>query len=162
MQRKFTAVVAAATLVLATLAPTGASAQRWGHDDYYGGADAYGCRDDNNHGCERDRDRRLARSGYGNGYGNGYGDRYGYGDDYYRRGECYDRYGRNHCYDRDDDDDYDNAVAAGVIGLVLGAVIASAVANGNNRQDDNYQSCTRQERRWDRQRQRYIYVDVPC
>lgn len=100
---------------------------------------------------------------------------------YYNRPECYDRQGRNHCYDRDDDND--DAVAAGVIGLVLGAVIATAVANGNNNQrqdnngyysggqddgyyrdDDGYygQQCMQQVRRWDRTQDRYVIVDVPC
>lgn len=152
MMRKLTTLLAVSAVALASLAPVSASAQHWrGHDPYYG-ADAYGCRDDNNYGCERDRDRRAARRGYG------YGDRHGYG--YRDRPECYDRYGRNHCYDRDDDDDND-AVAAGVVGLVLGALIASAVAQDGN-DNDNYRDCTRQERRWDRQRQRYVYVDVPC
>ncbi len=157
MMRTITALAAASAFALASLAPTGAAAQRWGHDDYYyGGVDAYGCRDDNNYGCERDRDRRLARRGYGDRYGYG-----GYGDDYYNGRDCYDRYGRNHCYNRDDDDDND-AVVAGVVGLVLGAVIGSAIAQNGNQRDDTYQNCTRQERRWDRQRQRYVYVDVPC
>ena len=169
--RKFMTMFAAAAFALATLTPVEASAQRYRHQDR---GDAYGCRNDNNHGCERDRDRRLARNG--GGYG-GY-DR-GYGDDYYNRGECYDRQGRNHCYDRHDDDDND-AVAAGVIGLVLGAVVATAIANGNNRSDDGYdtrrddrrydndryapqqQQCTRRERQWDRYANRYVMVDVPC
>lgn len=155
MARTFTTLLAASAFALTSLAPVSASAQRWGHDDYYG-TDAYGCRDDNNYGCERDRDRRLARRG---GYGD---DRYGYGDDYYDR--CYDRYGRDHCYDRRrDNDDDDDALAAGVVGLVLGAVIGSAITSSNNqRSNEGYQNCTRQERRWDRQRQRYVYVDVPC
>lgn len=149
MLRKFTTMLAASALALAALAPVEASAQHWRYRDY--GGDAYGCRDDNNYGCERDRDRRAARRGYG--YG-------GYGDGYYDRRECYDRYGRNHCYDRDDDDD-NEAIAAGVIGLVLGAALATAVANDRH-DDDDYRECTRQERRWDRRRQRYVYVDVPC
>lgn len=170
MMRKFTTLLAVTAFALTSLAPVTASAQRWrGHDRDYG--DAYGCRDDNNYGCERDRDRRQARNGYG-----GY-----YGDDYYNRGECYDRRGRNHCYDRDDDND--DAVAAGVLGLVLGAVLATAVSNGNSR-DDGYNDrdydrgyrdnqryspppppepqCTRRERQWDRYANRYVTVDVPC
>lgn len=116
-------------------------------------------------------------------------DRRGRGNGYYNRPECYDRQGRNHCYDRHDDND--DAVAAGVIGLVLGAVIASAVANGNSRQqndgyysnndgyrDDGYRGddrdyrgddgyyqgsrCMQQTRRWDSRYQRYVIVDVPC
>lgn len=175
MLRKFMTVLAVSAFALTTLAPVEASAQRWRDRGDYG--DAYGCRNDNNYGCERDRDRRQARNGYGGGYG--YGDRYG--DDYYNRGECYDRRGRNHCYDRDDDND--DAVAAGVIGLVLGAVIATAVSNGNNSgrdrdyNDRNYdrgysdqryapppQQCTRRERQWDRYANRYVMVDVevPC
>ncbi|MEQ1819927.1 MAG: hypothetical protein ABL871_15100 [Terricaulis sp.] len=169
MMRKFMTMFAAAAFALAALTPVEASAQRYRHHDR---GDAYGCRNDNNYGCERDRDRRLARNG------GGY-DR-GYGDDYYNRGECYDRQGRNHCYDRHDDDD--DAVAAGVIGLVLGAVVATAIANGNNNSrndgyDDRYdnrgydndryaapqqQQCTRRERQWDRYANRYVMVDVPC
>lgn len=175
MMRKFMTMFAAAAFALATLTPVEASAQRYRHHDR--GADAYGCRNDNNYGCERDRDRRLARNGYG--YG-GYDRGYGYGDDYYNRGECYDRQGRNHCYDRHDDDDND-AVAAGVIGLVLGAVVATAIANGNNTRNDGYddrydnrgynndrnyapqrEQCTRRERQWDRYANRYVMVDVPC
>ena len=175
MLRKFMTVLAVSAFALTTLVPVEASAQRYrGHRGDYG--DAYGCRNDNNYGCERDRDRRLARNGYDRGYG--YGDRYG--DDYYHRGECYDRRGRNHCYDRDDDND--DAVAAGVIGLVLGAVLATAVSNSNN-QDRGYDDrdynrgydnqryapppppepqCTRRERQWDRYANRYVTVDVPC
>ena len=155
MIRKFTTLLAASAFALVSLAPATASAQRWRHDPYYGGHDAYGCVDDNNYGCERDRDRRAARRGGYDGYGYGYGN-----DDYYRRNECYDRYGRYRCRDRDDDDD--DEVAAAVIGLALCAVLGAAVANSGNRRDDGYQNCTRQERRWDRQRQRYVYVDVPC
>ena len=178
MMRKFMTMVAAAAFAMATLTPVEASAQRYRHHDR--GGDAYGCRNDNNYGCERDRDRRIARNGGGYGYG-GYDRGYGYGDDYYHRGECYDRQGRNHCYDRHDDDD--DAVAAGVIGLVLGAVVATAIANGNDRRDDGYDDrydnrgydgeryapppppqnqCTRRERQWDRYANRYVMVDVPC
>lgn len=159
MTRKFIATLAATVFTLATLAPTGASAQRWrGHDGYDGrGPDAYGCVDDDNYGCERDRDRRIARRG-GYGYGNDYGyDRgYGYGND------CYDRHGRNRCYDRRRDDNDDDAVVAGVVGLVLGAVIGSAITSSGNQRNQGYQQCTRQERRWDRSSQRYYTVDVPC
>lgn len=125
--------------------------------------------------------RYRDRGDYHNNRGHdGYGRR-GYDRGYYNRPECYDRQGRNHCYDRDDDND--DAIAAGVIGLVLGAVIASAVANGNNNQrrdnngyysgsqddgyyrdDDGYygQQCMQQVRRWDRTQDRYVIVDVPC
>lgn len=171
MMRKFMTMMAATAFAFATLAPVDASAQRRHRDRGDWGTDAFGCRNDNNYGCERDRDRRLAHNGYGN---------YGYGDNYNRR-ECYDRYDRNHCYDRHDDND--DAVAAGVIGLVLGAVIGTAIANGNNRRDDGYddryndrgysdqryapppppqQQCTRRERQWDRYANRYVTVDVPC
>ncbi len=165
--RKFMTMVAAAAFALATLAPVDASAQRYRHHDR--GTDAYGCRNDNNYGCERDRDRRIAHNG--GGYG-GYDS--GYGNGYSNRDECYDRQGRNHCYDRHDDND--DAVAAGVIGLVLGAVVATAIANGNDRRDDGYDDrdyrdddgynrdsrCMQQTRRWDSRSQRYVIVNVPC
>lgn len=116
-------------------------------------------------------------------------DRGGY--EYYHRDDCYDRYGRDRCYNRHDDDD-DDAIAAGVIGLVLGAVVATAIANSNNRDDGYYSDrdrygdrydprydggyndrgyapppppppqCTRRERQWDRYANRYVMVDVPC
>jgi len=157
MFRKFLTILAVSAFALTAIVPD-ASAQRRGHGrghhDYggYYGADRYGCRDDNNYGCERDRDRR----------------RYGGSDD-------------------------GDAVAAGVIGLVLGAVIVSALTsdnNNNNRRDDGYydrrsddgyyrdsggyddgryydpppppQQCFRQERQWDRYANRYVIVDVPC
>lgn len=159
MMRKFIAIFATVAFAMATFTATPASAQRW-----------------------RDHDRGEYSGDRHGGYDN---DRRGRG--YYNRPECYDRQGRNHCYDRHDDDN-DDAVAAGVIGLVLGAVIASAVANsGNNRQDDGYynregyrndgyrddrgyrdgdgyygQQCMQQVRRWDRRAGRYVIVDVPC
>lgn len=146
MLRKFMTVLAVTAFALTTLAPVDASAQRWRHHRDYG--DAYGCRDDNNYGCERDRDRR----------------RYGHGDD-------------------------GDAVAAGVIGLVLGAVLVSALTSNDNDRDDDYDydrrgddgyyqdgyaddryyeppppepQCTRRERQWDRYANRYVTVDVPC
>ncbi|ANP45927.1 hypothetical protein ATE48_08330 [Candidatus Viadribacter manganicus] len=163
MMRKFIATVATIAFAMATFTATPASAQHWRDRDR---GDYAGCRNDNNYGCERDRDRREAR--------NGYRREYGYDRGYYNRPECYDRQGRNHCYDRHDDND--DAVAAGVIGLVLGAVIASAVTNSNNnRQDDSYYrgsdgyddgysepQCTQQVRRWDRTQDRYVLVEVPC
>jgi hypothetical protein len=162
MMRKFIAMFATVAFAMATFA-TPASAQRW-HDR--GGRDGGYSRD---HGGY-DNDRRHGRG-------------------YYNRPECYDRQGRNHCYDRHDNDN-DDAVAAGVIGLVLGAVIASAVANSNTRQDDGYyrddgyrgddgyrddrgyrdsdgyydprSQCTQQVRRWDRRAGRYVIVTVAC
>lgn len=106
-----------------------------------------------------------------------------------RRGSCggYDRhrdYGRRHHYrDRDDDGD---AIAAGVIGLVLGLAIGAAAEADQRRPDGYYdgrqydpyanrrdgyyeqgyyepqQQCWRRERQWDRYANRYVYVDVPC
>lgn len=124
----------------------------------------------------------------GYGYGRGH-----HGGGYYGDG-C--RRDNNYGCERDRDrrrygrDDNDDAIAAGVIGLVLGAVIASAVSNSNNndRRDDGYYSrdddyyrddgrgyrddgyydeppppeCTRRERQWDRYANRYVTVDVPC
>jgi len=156
MMRKFMTFVATALFAVATLTPMEASAQRRHHGGW--GTDYAGCRPDNNYGCERDRDRREAHNGY-----NRYG--YGYGGDYYDR--------------RHDDDD--DAIAAGVIGLVLGAVVGAAIADSNNRSDDRYDDryddrgysdYDRQyaptpapqcrERRWDRYANRYVMVDVPC
>ncbi len=161
MMRKFIAMFATVAFAMATFSATPASAQRYG--------------DRGNYHNSRGHD----------GYDRG---RRGYDRGYYNRPECYDRQGRNHCYDRRDDND--DAVAAGVIGLVLGAVIATAVANGGNNQrqdnngyysggqDDGYyrddsgyyrgndgyygQQCMQQVRRWDRTQDRYILVNVPC
>lgn len=117
------------------------------------------------------------------------GDRHGhyYGDRDYRDHRGYDRHHRRYRRDRDDHGD---AVAAGVIGLVLGLAIGAA----SERRDpqarcyDNYQrcepprrygggyerggyepgydygpgECTRQVRQWDRYANRYVFVDVPC
>lgn len=152
MTRKFIAIFATIAFAMATFTATPASAQR--HRD---------------------------RGDYNNSRGHDSYDRGRRGDrGYYNRPECYDRYGRNHCYDRHDDND--DAIAAGVIGLVLGAVIATAVANGNNNQrqdnngyysgqddgyyrdDDGYygRQCMQQVRRWDRTQDRYVLVEVPC
>lgn len=94
-------------------------------------------------------------------------------------------------YDRRRRDDHDDAVAAGVIGLVLGLALgaaASAPSEPRARCYDNYQrcepsrryyddgpsayeqdygapprnQCTRRERQWDRYANRYVTVDVPC
>ena len=95
-----------------------------------------------------------------------------------------DRRGRQHRRDRDNDND---AVAAGVLGLVLGVVIASAIANSgtSNTADANrgyyddydsrdayerdyqleggdYSQCLQQQRRWDERSGQYIIVNVPC
>lgn len=125
-------------------------------------------------------------------------DRRGYHDDYRgdRHGYYYDdhrdhrRYDRHHRYRRDRDD-HGDAVAAGVIGLVLGLAIGAAASERRDPQArcyDNYQrcdpprrygyydqgayepgydgygpaECTRQVRQWDRYARRYVIVDVPC
>lgn len=122
------------------------------------------------------------RGGHGGGYYGNHGDAYGC-----RRDNNYgcerDRDRRR--YGRGDDGD---AVAAGVIGLVLGAVLVGALtSNNNDRHDDDYDrdddyyrgggdygegryyeppppepECTRTERQWDRYANRYVTVDVPC
>lgn len=103
--------------------------------------------------------------------------------DYY---DCrYDRYGcRGYDHRRHRDDDDDEAIAAGVIGLVLGLAIGAASQAEQRRYDNRYaydpyayrrhepyydrgyveprQQCWRQERQWDRYARRYVYVDVPC
>ncbi|MEQ1619228.1 MAG: hypothetical protein ABL883_12895 [Terricaulis sp.] len=119
------------------------------------------------------------------------GDRHGeyYGGHDYRDYRGYDRHHRRYRRDRDDHGD---AVAAGVIGLVLGLAIGAASSDRREPQArcyDNYQrcepprryggydqgayepgyddgpaaqQCTRQERQWDRYARRYVIVDVPC
>ena len=125
-------------------------------------------------------------------------DRRGYHDDY--RGDRHrdyyhdrdyrdhHRYDRGHRRYRRDRDDHGDAVAAGVIGLVLGLAIGAAASEPREPQArcyDNYQrcepprryydqgayepsyndgpaDCTRRERQWDRYAQRYVMVDVPC
>lgn len=126
------------------------------------------------------------RGGHDRGYHGGgyYGDRDGCRRDH-NYGCERDRDRRR--YGRDDDGD---ALAAGVIGIVIGAVLANAIANSNDRRDDDryydrrdddyyrgrgdYRDdpyydepppppeCTRQERQWDRYANRYVTVDVPC
>ncbi len=116
------------------------------------------------------------------------------GDDRHGRYERHGRYDdhrgynhrRRHYRDRDNNDE---ALAAGVIGLVLGMVIGAAASQSDEREVrcyDNYQrcepppgyydrsydqgydpryqapQCTRRERQWDRYAQRYVTVDVPC
>ena len=160
MMRKFATILAALAFGLTTLVPATASAQHRGGYDR-GGHD---------------------RGGYDRGRGRGH-----YGDGC-RRDNNYgcERDRDNRRYGRGDNDD---AIAAGVIGIVLGAVIASAVSNSNNndRRDDGYYDrdddyyrggdyrdegyynepppppeCTRRERQWDRYANRYVTVDVPC
>lgn len=81
------------------------------------------------------------RDGHYGGYG-GYGDR-----DYYDRGrrDHYDRrYDRRYDRSRHGNDDDGEAVAAGIIGLVLGLAIASAASQTRQPQarcTDNYQRC---------------------
>jgi hypothetical protein len=100
---------------------------------------------------------------------------------------CYDNCGRyDHRRRHHRDDDGDDAIAAGLIGLVIGAVLVSALTGGNDRDrnrddysayerdygsraDDRYYApperesqCMRPERQWDRYANRYVTVDVPC
>lgn len=112
----------------------------------------------------------------------------------HRRDGYYDHRDRDR-YDhrrRHRDHDDDDAVAAGVIGLVLGLAVGAAVADSNRRRYgegqcyDNYQRCAppegyyrddyyddrggyyeddrclRTERVWDRRAQRYVTVEIPC
>lgn len=89
------------------------------------------------------------------------------------------------------DDDNDDALAAGVVGLVLGAVIGSAITQSNNdRRDDRYyapppppprysggpyydgpppqyyepQLCVQRQETWDPYARRYVTLErrVPC
>lgn len=161
MIRKFLSMAAAGALALATLAPAPASAEHERDRD----RDNRSCANDGvPYNCPEYRNR-----GYG-GYG-GYDCRY---DRYGCRGRDYDRHRRH----RDDDDDGE-AIAAGVIGLVLGLAIGAAAEQNQRRDgydnrryddrrysDDYYEpqrpQCTRRERQWDRYAQRYVYVDVPC
>lgn len=117
------------------------------------------------------------------------GDRHGHYDRDYRGHHGYDRHHRRYRRDRDDHGD---AVAAGVIGLVLGLAIGAAASERREPQArcyDNYQrcepprrygggydryaydqgygdygpaECTRRVRQWDRYANRYVLVDVPC
>ncbi len=111
----------------------------------------------------------------------------GYYDNGYRGDRHYD--GRHHGggYRRDHgDDDNDDAIAAGVIGLVLGAVIGSAITESrqapppryapppydgggyyDGRQpyyDNGPQLCVRREQTWDPYARRYVTLErrVPC
>jgi hypothetical protein len=164
MMQKFTAMLAAFAFAAATFTPVTASAQRR-HYDGYDGRGGYNCQNDG-------RDNSCRRGYRGRGYDCNNDGRYG---------SC-DRYGRY----RDRDDDDGDAIAAGVVGLVLGAVIASAVSNSNNNSraysdngydsreayereygvapDDGYygQQCTQQVRRWDERSGRYVIDEVPC
>lgn len=65
------------------------------------------------------------------------------GDRHYDRGRHHDRWDRRYDRSRRGNDDDGEAIAAGVIGLVLGLAIASAASEPRQRQSrcDNYQRC---------------------
>jgi hypothetical protein len=75
-------------------------------------------------------DFRHDENRYHSGYGNGYDRRHD------RRYDDRSHHGR---YDRHDDDDDGDALAAGIIGLVIGAVAVAALTSGNDDQrNDQY------------------------
>lgn len=160
MLRKITSLLAASAVAIVALAPVEASARNR-RDNYYNGYNGgYDCRNDGRRGsC------------------NGYNRHRNYGRHYYRDRDYY----------RDRHNDDGDAVAAGVIGLVLGLAIGAAAEADQRRPDDYYdgrqydpyanrregyyqqgydepqqQQCWRRERQWDRYANRYVYVDVPC
>lgn len=101
----------------------------------------------------------------------------------------HDRYRGDYSYGHHDGrrhhrDDHGDAVAAGVLGLIVGVALASAASESHDRApppppqyqgydpggsayEDDYgdgakDQCVRQERQWDRYANRYVTVDVPC
>lgn len=80
---------------------------------------------------------------------------------YYDRGDHRGDYGRRHHY-RDRHDDDGAAIAAGVVGLVLGLAIASAASQPRDERAqcrDNYQRCAPPPPRYDNRRDSSYYDD---
>ncbi|MGD9978959.1 MAG: hypothetical protein AB7H66_12080 [Hyphomonadaceae bacterium] len=161
MIRKFTSLLAAVIVALATLAPAAADARdRRGHG-YYDGGRHGGYYDGRRRWRDRDNDDEIAAGVVGLVLGLAIGSmasqsgrRDGCYDNYRcapppppRR--CYDPCGRDGYYDQGYDPYYGDRRAP--------------------YEDDYYDrdayrepQCTRRERQWDRYANRYVTVDVPC
>jgi hypothetical protein len=154
MIRKFTSLLAAVLVAMATFAPTAADARdRRGGHGYYDGGRHGGYDNHRRRYRDRDNDDEVAAGVLGLVLGVAIGSMVGQAsrdDRYYDRRppprRCYDPCSRDGYYDQDYDPYYDDPRAQ----------------YERDYYDRGGSQCMQQMRRWDDRSQSYVIVEVPC